>query len=866
MRKIWDIPGGIHPPENKHQSLTDGIGTIAMPERLILPLNQHAGAPAKPLVKPGDRVLKGQMIAEPVGFISAALHAPTSGTIDGIADQPVPHPSGMSARCIELVPDGRDEWCDHQGVGDYRAQPPTALLELIRNAGITGLGGAGFPSSVKLGPRQPIDTLVINGTECEPYITADDSLMQARAPEIIEGVNILRHILGNPETVLIGIEDNKPRAFEQLTEAAEGTGIEVVEFPTKYPSGGEKQLIQILTGKEVPSGKLPAELGIVCQNVGTTFAVYNAICRGEPLISRITTVTGQACGRNGNYEVLLGTPISHLLAHNDFDAKACTRLVMGGPMMGFTLLDPAVPVVKTTNCILAGSKAEFPPAPPAQACIRCGLCAEACPASLLPQQLYWYAQSQNHERLEAHNLFDCIECGACAYVCPSRIPLVQYYRAAKGEIRRHDAEQLKADHARQRFEFHKARLEKAEAEKAAKREARRLAAEAAQRKTATSEAPSSGPGSADDLIQAAKARAAAKKASPDEQKAKLERSVEANRNRLKIARDKLAEGRDQGLDSDAMAKLEVKVNEAALKLKTAEEKLASFDDTSPGKGDSTVADDAASRVMDRVTASRREQLETTVASLKKRIASAEQAIGAETADATIAALQSGLEKQRQKLAEAETALAGLGPDGDQKVTDPTTVDAASAAIARAQAKAAARASMTPEQKAREDLHALDQRIAKARDKAQAARAEDSEHAATLESALEKLEEKRRGLIEALGAEPEETVPERPVAESVPAPSAVEPHPVPNDDPAAAAIARAQAKAREMAAMTPEQKRRVELASLDERIAKARSKLDSALAEGSEHVEALQGALEKLENKRRSLAQQDSDGVNPEGGA
>ncbi|KJS07027.1 MAG: electron transporter RnfC, partial [Gammaproteobacteria bacterium BRH_c0] len=425
MRKIWDIPGGIHPPENKKQSLSSAIAPVPMPDHLILPLNQHAGAPAKPVVNVGDQVLKGQLLAEPGGFISAAIHAPTSGTISAIEDHPIPHPSGMSAVCMVLVPDGRDEWCPHHGVEDYTAASPTALLGLIRDAGITGLGGAGFPSAVKLGPKQPIDTLIINGTECEPYITADDILMQERADQIIAGVRIIAHILGNPDNILIGIEDNKPKAFEALEAAAQssstessatGSTIQVVEFPTKYPSGGEKQLIQILTGKEVPSGKLPADLGIVCQNVGTTVAVYRAIQFGEPLISRVTTVTGEACTGNGNFEVLLGTPISHLLQLNGFDREQCGRLVMGGPMMGFTLTDTSVPVIKATNCILAGSHREFPPAPPAQACIRCGLCAEACPANLLPQQLFWYAQSQNLERLEAHNLFDCIECGACAYV------------------------------------------------------------------------------------------------------------------------------------------------------------------------------------------------------------------------------------------------------------------------------------------------------------------------------------------------------------------------------------------------------------------------------------------------------------------
>src|SRR5690606_3784793 len=421
-RKIWSIPGGIHPPENKTQSLGQGIGTLPIPERLVLPLNQHIGAPAQPVVAVGESVLKGQVIAEPAGFVSAAIHAPTSGIIEAISDHQVPHPSGMTTACIVLKPDGEDLWCDHQGIGDYLKATPEALLNAVKNAGITGMGGAGFPSSVKLTPRHGIDTLIINGTECEPYITADDILMQERARDIIEGIKIIARILGNPATLIVGVEDNKPRAFEALVAAAANTAIEIVEFPTKYPSGGEKQLIQILTGKEVPNGKLPADIGMVCHNVGTAYAVYRAVALGEPLISRVTTVTGKACATNRNYEVLIGTPVSHLLAHNGFDAKSCTRLVMGGPMMGFSLPDLSVPVIKTTNCILACNREESPPFAPQQPCIRCGMCSEACPASLLPQQLYWYSQAQDVDKLRAYNLFDCIECGACAYVCPSNIP------------------------------------------------------------------------------------------------------------------------------------------------------------------------------------------------------------------------------------------------------------------------------------------------------------------------------------------------------------------------------------------------------------------------------------------------------------
>ncbi|HCR80716.1 MAG TPA: electron transport complex subunit RsxC, partial [Alcanivorax sp.] len=347
------------------------------------------------------------------------------------------------------------------------------LIALLRDAGVAGLGGAGFPTSVKvnLGDHQRVEQLIINAVECEPYITADDRLMRERADEIVLGIQILQYLL-NPHDTLIGIEDNKPEAIAALRAACADSDVEVRVVPTKYPSGGEKQLIQLLTGKEVPSGSIPAQCGVVCQNVGTAWAVKRAVHDGEPLLSRITTVTGDAVARPGNYEVWLGTPVADLLHHAGVDKERLGRLVMGGPMMGFTLHDPSVPVVKTSNCVIAASAEELPEPPPEQACIRCGACAEVCPANLLPQQLYWYAKTDDFERAQHHNLMDCIECGACAYVCPSHIPLVQYYRYAKGEIRTQTAEQIKADRARERFEARQARLEREQAEKEARRRAR----------------------------------------------------------------------------------------------------------------------------------------------------------------------------------------------------------------------------------------------------------------------------------------------------------------------------------------------------------------------------------------------------------
>ena len=473
---IHDFPGGIHPPENKARSTAAPIRPGPLPHELVLPLNMHVGAPARPVVALDETVLKGQLIAESQGRISAPVHAPTSGRITAIEDRPVQHPSGMTVTCIVLEPDGREAWAELEYRPDWAATDPAALLEQVRHSGLAGLGGAGFPTAVKADPGEDtrIEQLIINAAECEPYITADDRLMRERSPGIIRGIRMLAHLL-RPDEILVGIEDNKPEAIQALRSAAEGTDIEIRVVPTRYPSGGEKQLIQLLTGKEVPAGDLPARVGVICQNVATAYGIYRYLEHGEPLLSRITTVTGDAVSHPGNYEVLVGTPVKDLLACAGLDADRLGKLVTGGPMMGFTLPEPAAPVVKTSTCLIASTPEELPEPPPEQPCIRCGACAEVCPANLLPQQLYWYAKNDEFERAQQHNLMDCIECGACAYVCPSHIPLVQYYQYAKGEIRNQEAETAKADRARQRFEARQERIKRQKAEKEARRRERREA-------------------------------------------------------------------------------------------------------------------------------------------------------------------------------------------------------------------------------------------------------------------------------------------------------------------------------------------------------------------------------------------------------
>ncbi|MDX9740559.1 MAG: electron transport complex subunit RsxC [Gammaproteobacteria bacterium] len=485
--------GGVHPEQHKAESTHTPIGSADMPERLLLPLHQHIGEPAEALFAPGDRVLKGQTIARANGYVSAPLHAPTSGTVLGIGEHPVPHPSGLVAPCMVIEPDGEDRWIDHAGHDDYASIDPVALRNIIREAGIVGLGGAGFPTYIKLNPghHKPIETLILNGAECEPYITCDDMLMRERAAGIVSGLAIVRHALQAKEA-LIGIEENKPEAIAAMRAAVAGLeGVRVVPVPTIYPAGDSKLLSRILTGKEIPSNKLSAHVGITCVNVGTTYAVHRAIAHGEPLLSRIVTVTGGAVAQPRNLETLLGTPMDALLRQCGTRMAAIDRLIMGGPMMGIALHRADLPVIKTTNCVLAAAAAELLPQRPAMPCIRCGACSDACPMNLLPQQLYWHARNKDLDKVQKFDLFDCIECGACSYVCPSNIPLVQYFRYAKGDIWIQEREKEKAQLARRRHDARQARIEREKAEREAKRQQKKAALDAASaRERAQAEAQS----------------------------------------------------------------------------------------------------------------------------------------------------------------------------------------------------------------------------------------------------------------------------------------------------------------------------------------------------------------------------------------
>lgn len=500
---IWDFHGGIHPADNKLQSSQSPVEQAGLPPRLIIPVRQHAGAAGDLLVQVGDKVKKGQPLTRYARGRVVPVHASTSGTITEIANHTVAHPSGLDDLCVILTPDGEDEWGELDGKPDYWNLERGELLERIQQAGIAGLGGAVFPTHSKLDGRgQLTEILIVNGLECEPYITTDDRLMQQYADEIMDGIRVLKHLL-KPKLTLIGVEDNKPEAITELTRHATDEDVLVKTVPTKYPSGGAKQTIELLTGRQVPKGGRAVDIGIMVLNVATVFAIKRAIIDGEPLIERIVTLTGDSFKKPGNAWVRLGTPVRWLLQRFELQPEADQRVIMGGPMMGFTLPHAMVPVVKATNCLLAPTQVELPAPGPEQACIRCSACADACPASLLPQELYWYSKAKEYDKAEKLNLMDCIECGACAWVCPSEIPLVQYYKIAKDDIREARAEAEKAERAKQRFEAKQARFER---EKAA-REARHAEA-AAQRRQAMTAA------GGEDPVAAALARIKAKQDAP----------------------------------------------------------------------------------------------------------------------------------------------------------------------------------------------------------------------------------------------------------------------------------------------------------------------------------------------------------------
>lgn len=467
-REVHKFNGGVHPSEHKQESTQRPIAKLPIPEKLVLPLRQHVGYVPKIKVKVGDYVLKGQMLAEAEGSVSAAIHAPTSGTITAIDEAIIPHPSGLPDMCISISPDGKDAWTRLQPI-DWRNTPKMELVASLRLSGIVGLGGATFPTHIKVRAdgKSTVHTLVINAAECEPYITCDDMLMREHADEIIKGMEIVKYLLG-AERCVIGIEDNKPEAAVAMTNACQALANSSVKVvPTLYPSGDARRLIHLLLGTEIPHDKRSTDVGIQVFNVATVRAIYRYFSFGEPSLSRVVTMTGSVTTPQ-NFEVLFGTPLQNLITAAGGANAETTHFIMGGPMMGFDLPTTEVPITKAANCIIAATPNLFAPAPPAMPCIRCARCADACPVNLQPQELYWFAKSDNFEKARDYDLFDCIECGCCSYVCPSNIPLVQYYRYAKSEIIATDKAKEAADLARERNEFRLARIEREKLERAQK--------------------------------------------------------------------------------------------------------------------------------------------------------------------------------------------------------------------------------------------------------------------------------------------------------------------------------------------------------------------------------------------------------------
>ncbi|PCS22558.1 electron transport complex subunit RsxC [Candidatus Enterovibrio escicola] len=460
--KIWNFHGGIHPPENKQQSNKHSILPVEIPSTIILPIKQHFGSSVQILVSVGDHVLKGQPLTKSNIFQCCPVHAPTSGDVIAIEAHTIIDASELSNTSIIIRPDFDDQWTKKQPIWEFLTVEAETLITHVHMMGISGLGGAGFPSAIKLqSGLVRTDILIINGAECEPYVTADDLLMQEHSDEIIQGIEILQHIV-QPQLALIAIEDNKPKAISALKRSiGDKPNILVQVVPTKYPSGGEKQLVKLITGKEVPTKSIPTSIGVLMQNVGTVFAVKRAIIDGEPLIQRVVTLTGATLQQQRNRWTLLGTPIRFLLdKHGYTPDNKIEHLIIGGPMMGVTIPHANVPISKETNCVLVPSRLDVISSQGEMSCIRCSDCADVCPAFLLPQQLNWYAKDHNLDKCEEYNLFDCIECGACAYVCPSEIPLVRYYRQAKSEIRKRNTEKLRAELARKRFEAKRLRTER----------------------------------------------------------------------------------------------------------------------------------------------------------------------------------------------------------------------------------------------------------------------------------------------------------------------------------------------------------------------------------------------------------------------
>ncbi|MEO9494386.1 MAG: electron transport complex subunit RsxC [Vibrio splendidus] len=711
---IWNFPGGVHPAENKKQSNTTDIVHARLPEEIVLPVKQHIGKPGNLLVSVGDTVLKGQQLTALETGFTLPVHAPTSGAITAIEPRTTAHPSGLSDVCVVIKPDGRDAWVAKHPVEDFSTKTSDELLDVIRQAGISGMGGAGFPTAKKLqSGLGRTDILIINAAECEPYITSDDKLLQEHAEEVLKGIEVVEHIL-QPKLTVIGIEDNKPDAIKALEIAAKDKDIVIRVIPTKYPSGGEKQLIKILTNKEVPAGGIPADIGVLVQNVGSLYSIKRAVIDGEPVVNRVVTLTGKTFKQPRNVWALLGTPVHELLEEFGYKAdKKLPRLILGGPMMGFTLPHANVPITKTSNCILAPTRREISPSTYEMECIRCSACAEACPASLLPQQLQWHAKANELDKCEELNIKDCIECGACAFVCPSEIPLVQYYRQAKAEIKTRKDEAAAAERAKIRFEEKNARMERDKAE----RENRFKKAADNRRKDMKT------PGG-DDAIAAAIARVKAQKAATDQapnEEPAVKPAVAAAIAKAKAKQAAAQKANDAGPDNSEMSKLREERKRQARERKAQQ---AATDNPAENSGDTKK--DAVAAAIARAKAKKAQQAE-----------SASEASAESSGDAKKDAVAAAIARAKAKKAQQAESAAQTESEAPVKSSGDAKKDAVAAAIARAKAKKAQQAESAAqtesEAPAKSSGDAKKDAVAAAIARAKAKKAQQAESATQTES-------------------------------------------------------------------------------------------------------------------------------------